>query len=256
LDAIQLRIGDSSFPPSGGSGGSTTVGGVSATARRAAVDALESLFKQVAPALTADPANLEAVGGRIQVRGDPSKSMTWKQACARLGVNPVVINAKNLRPQRDPLMNQGACGVQAAEVAVDVETGVVSLQRLVAVQDAGLIIDLKTAESQVYGACIMGICYALYEEKIMDELTGSMLNPNMEFYKLAGIGDIGAIEVHMLTGREQDDRGVIGLGEPPVVSPGAAIGNAVANAIGVRVPSIPLTPDRVLAALAQKGGPA
>jgi xanthine dehydrogenase YagR molybdenum-binding subunit len=50
------------------------------------------------------------------------------------------------------------------------------------VQDCGLIIDLKTAESQVYGALIMGVCYALYEEKIMDAKTGRMLNPNMEFY--------------------------------------------------------------------------
>jgi xanthine dehydrogenase YagR molybdenum-binding subunit len=85
----------------------------------------------------------------------------------------------------------------------------------------------------------------------------------MEFYKLAGIGDIGEIEVHMMTGPGYDDRGVIGLGEPPVISPGAAISNAVANAIGVRVPTLPLTPDKVLAALApptaglaKKGGAA
>ena len=62
------------------------------------------------------------------------------------------------------------------------------------------------------------------------------------------------IDVHVVTGKKQDDRGVIGLGEPPVISPGAAIANAVANAIGVRVPNLPLTPDRVLAALEKKGG--
>jgi len=76
----------------------------------------------------------------------------------------------------------------------------------------------------------------------------------MEFYKLPGIGDIGNLVVHMMSGPAQDARGVIGLGEPPVVSPGAAISNAVANAIGVRVPALPLTPDRVLAALEKKGG--
>jgi xanthine dehydrogenase YagR molybdenum-binding subunit len=119
------------------------------------------------------------------------------------------------------------------------------------VQDCGLILNLTTAESQCYGAGIMGICYALYEEKIMDGVTGRMLNPNMEFYKLAGIGDIGEIVVHMMTGPGYDERGVIGLGEPPVISPGAAISNALANAIGVRVPTLPLTPDKVLAALAK-----
>ena len=58
----------------------------------------------------------------------------------------------------------------------------------------------------------------------------------------------------MMTGKGYDERGVIGLGEPPVVSPGAVISNAVANAIGVRVPNLPLTPERVLTTLSQKGG--
>jgi xanthine dehydrogenase YagR molybdenum-binding subunit len=123
----------------------------------------------------------------------------------------------------------------------------------VAVQDCGLIIDLKTTESQVYGAVIMGITWALFEEAVYDKATGQMLNPDMEFYRLAGIKDIGSLKVHMMTGKGYDERGVIGIGEPPAISPGAAISNAVANAIGVRVPFLPLTPDRVLAAL-QKGG--
>ena len=92
----------------------------------------------------------------------------------------------------------------------------------------------------------MGISYALFEEKVMDKSTGLMLNPNMQFYRLAGYNDIPELVVHMMTGKGYDERGVIGLGEPPVISPGAAISNAVANAIGVRVPFIPLTPDRVL----------
>ena len=83
----------------------------------------------------------------------------------------------------------------------------------------------------------------------MDQQTGRMLNADMEFYKLAGIGDIGEIVVHMDIRPENDKRGVIGLGEPPAIAICAAIGNAVANAIGVRVPNMPLTPDRVLAAL-------
>jgi xanthine dehydrogenase YagR molybdenum-binding subunit len=163
---------------------------------------------------------------------------------------PLTVRGKN--PGPGSLTNSGVGGVQMADVSVDVETGVVKINKIVAVQDCGLIIDLKTAESQVYGALIMGVCFALYEEKVMDAKTGRMLNPNMEFYKLAGIGDIGELVVHMMTGKGYDERGVIGLGEPPVVSPGAVISNAVANAIGVRVPTLPLTPDRVLAALESK----
>jgi xanthine dehydrogenase YagR molybdenum-binding subunit len=151
-------------------------------------------------------------------------------------------------------MNSGVGGVQMADVSVDTETGIVKINKMVAVQDCGLIVSLENAESQCYGALIMGISYALYEEKIMDPTTGLMLNPNMEFYRLAGIGDIGELVVHMMVNK-YDSRGVIGLGEPPVISPGAAISNAVANAIGVRVPFLPLTPARVLAALekSQKG---
>jgi xanthine dehydrogenase YagR molybdenum-binding subunit len=73
-----------------------------------------------------------------------------------------------------------------------------------------------------------------------------MLNPDMEFYKLAGIKDIGDIVVHVDIRPENDKRGVIGLGEPPAIGICAAVGNAVANAIGMRVPNIPMTPMHVL----------
>jgi xanthine dehydrogenase YagR molybdenum-binding subunit len=248
---IKVSIGDSNYLPSGASGGSTTVGGVSSMTRRGSIDALEQLFAAVAPSLGAAPDQLEAANGKIQVKGDPAKSLTWKQACAKLGMNSIKAEGKN--PGECNLISSGVGGVQVADVSVDVETGMVKINKMVAVQDCGLVLDLKTAESQVYGALIMGITYSLHEEKIMDATTGRMLNPNMEFYKLAGIGDIGELVVHMMTGPGYDERGVIGLGEPPVNSPGASISNAVANAIGVRVPTIPITAAKVLTALG-KGG--
>ena len=101
---------------------------------------------------------------------------------------------------------------------------------------------------------IMGIASTLYEEKVMDQTTGRMLNPNMDFYRLAGIGDVGELVVHMMTGKGYDERGPIGLGEPPTVGPMAAIANAVSNAIGVRVPFMPITPDRVVTALNSNQG--
>jgi xanthine dehydrogenase YagR molybdenum-binding subunit len=251
IDGVKVLLGDSDYPKSGGSGGSTTVGGVSGSTRRGAIDARDQLFAVVAPALGAQPDQLEAVGGRIRVIGDSSKSLSWKAACAKLGVKTIEAQGKN--PGDCHLGDSGVGGAQIADVTVDTETGIVKINRMVAAQDCGLILDMKTAESQVLGALIMGITYSLFEEKIMDNVTGRMLNPNMEFYKLAGIGDIGELVVHMMTGPGYDERGVIGLGEPPVISPGAAISNAVANAIGVRVATIPITPDKVLAAL-EKGG--
>jgi len=255
MDAIYLQIGDTNYPPSGGSGGSTTIGGVSSSTRRAAVDARDALFAKVAPALNAKPEDLECVNGTVRVRGDSSRSLGWKEACSKLGAMPLTLRGKNPNKSKPPdLTSSGVGGVQMAEVEVDTETGIVKVKKMVAVQDCGLVIDLTTAESQCYGALIMGISYSLYEEKVMDPTTGHMLNDNMEFYRLAGLSDIPELVVHMMTGKGYDERGVIGLGEPPVISPGAAISNAVANAIGVRVPFLPLTPDRVLAALGQKAG--
>ena len=255
MDTIQLLIGDTNYPPSGGSGGSTTIGGVSSSTRRAAVDARDALFAKVAPALNAQPDQLECKNGQVSVKGDSSRMLGWKEACSKLGAMPLTVRGKNPDRSKPPdLTNSGVGGVQMAEVEVDSDTGIVKVKKMVAVQDCGLIIDLKTAESQCYGALIMGISYSLYEEKVMDPTTGRMLNPDMQFYRLAGFSDIPELVVHMMTGKGYDERGVIGLGEPPVISPGAAISNAVANAIGVRVPFLPLTPDHVLAAMEQKGG--
>jgi xanthine dehydrogenase YagR molybdenum-binding subunit len=255
MDAIQLLIGDTNYPPSGGSGGSTTIGGVSSSTRRAAVDARDALFAQVAPALNAQPEELECKNGQVSVKGASSHALSWKEACSKLGAMPLTVRGKNPDRSKPPdLTNSGVGGVQMAEVEVDSDTGIVKVRKMVAVQDCGLVVDLKTAETQCYGALIMGISYSLYEEKVMDPATGRMLNPDMQFYRLAGFSDIPELVVHMMTGKGYDERGVIGLGEPPVISPGAAISNAVANAIGVRVSFLPLTPDRVLAAMEQKGG--
>jgi xanthine dehydrogenase YagR molybdenum-binding subunit len=250
LNQMELKIGDNQYPKSGGSGGSTTIGGVSSSTRRAAIDARDQLFTKIAPALKAQPGDLEAVGGAIRVKSAPSRSMSWKDACARLGTQPIQALGKN--PGPGDLISSGVGGAVMADVSVDTETGVVKMNKMVCVQDCGLVISMKTAESQVYGAMIMSIATTLYEEKIMDANLGHMLNPNMDFYRLAGIGDVGELVVHMMTGKGYDERGPIGLGEPPTVGPMAAIGNAVANAIGVRVPFLPITPDRVINAL--KGG--
>jgi xanthine dehydrogenase YagR molybdenum-binding subunit len=251
IDAVKVAIGDSSYPMSGPSGGSSTVGGVSSSTRRAAQDALREVLVKVAPALGTTPETLVARDGRVFVASDPSKGLSWKEAAAKIGAVPISVTGKNPGPGQ--LTDNGVGGVQMADVAVDVETGVVKVHRMVAVQDIGLVINKKLATSQVNGALIMGVSTALYEERVADPVTGRVLNPNMEFYKLASIGDVGEFKVHLMGGAGHDERGAIGLGEPPMVSPLAAIGNAIANAIGVRVPMAPFTPQRVLAALAATG---
>jgi xanthine dehydrogenase YagR molybdenum-binding subunit len=252
MDQINLLIGDNTYPRDSASGGSSTIGGVSSANFRAATDAKNQLFAKVAPALNAQPNELESVDGRVRVASDHNRSLSWKEACAKLGATSITAHGTN--PGEGDLTNSGVGGVQMADVSVDTETGIVKINKMVAVQDCGLVISPKQAESQVLGAMIMGVSYALYEEKVMDQTTGTMLNSNMDSYRLAGLGDVGELVVHLMSGPGYDERGVIGIGEPPTVSPGAAISNAVANAIGVRVPFLPLTPERVLEALEKAEG--
>jgi xanthine dehydrogenase YagR molybdenum-binding subunit len=139
--------------------------------------------------------------------------------------------------------------VQFADVEVDVETGVTRIRRIACVQDCGLIMDRLTAESQCSGGITMGIGFALFEDRRLDRVTGQMVNPNMEFYRLPGPSDMPEIDLTLV---DQPERGVVGLGEPPTISTAAAIANAVSNAIGARIRHLPITPANVLAALEQQ----
>lgn len=249
MNMVKVKLGENAFPPSGASGGSTTIGGVSSSSLKAAANALEKLMEVAAQSLGTTADKMEAVDATLRVKGDPSKSMSWRQACQKLGVKTISENGRNDPKNPGGLNTQGVGGIQMSEVDVDTETGIVKVIRTVAVQDCGMVINPKTSESQVYGAMIMSVCAALTEERVMDETLGRVLNADMEFYRLAGIRDIGEMQVHMEIDEGNDKRGVIGLGEPCAVGGVAAIANAAANAIGVRVPQVPLTPDRVLQAL-------
>ena len=144
------------------------------------------------------------------------------------------------------MSSQGVGGAQFADVSVDVDTGEVRLNKIVAVADCGMVMNRLLCESQVIGGVIMGLNYALFEDRRLDLKTGRQLNPDMEWYRLASHSDIGDIDVQLL---DYPERGVIGIGEPPTIPTAAAIANAVCNAIGVRVPTIPITPRKVLEAL-------
>ena len=245
LNAVTAQIGDTMYPFSGGSGGSTTAASVTPAIRLAAGQALESLFAKVAPALGVDASTLVATNGRIQAKDNPSKGMSWKDACKQLGTEPVTADGQ----WQAGLSSSGTSGVQFADVEVDVETGIVRVKRVLAMQDCGLIVDTLTAESQVYGGVIGSLNFALFEDRILDRVTGQMVNPNMEWYLLAGMSDIPKIEIHLVN---QPERGVIGIGEPPTVSTASAIANAVRNATGATVRSLPLQPYKILEAIEQQ----
>jgi xanthine dehydrogenase YagR molybdenum-binding subunit len=241
---IKSNIGNSTFVPGQASGGSTTTPSMSPPTFNAATMARDELFQKIAPSLKCEPADLSLKDGMVLVKGQPS--LSWKDACRKLGMMPISVIGKFSQG----LTSNGVCGCQFVDASVDTETGVVKLNKIVAVQDSGLVIDMLTWRSQVYGGVIGGLNYGLFEERIMDPTTGVMLNPDMEMYKLAGASDIPEIIVEAFDTPEMKKRGVIGVGEPPTIGTAAAIGNAVTNAIGVRVPDWPMNPMNVLNALA------
>jgi xanthine dehydrogenase YagR molybdenum-binding subunit len=152
----------------------------------------------------------------------------------------------------DGLSSSGTSGVQFTEVNVDIETGVVKINRILTVQDCGLIVDKLLAESQVYGGIIGSLNFALFEDRILDRNTAQMVNPNMEWYLMAGMSDVPKIDIILMDEPENRARGVIGIGEPPTVSTSAAIANAVRNATGATVRSLPLHPHKILQAIEQE----
>ncbi len=240
---IVSNIGNSTFPPGQPSGGSTTTPSMSPPTYDAATRARDALFKHLAKVLNVKPEQLSVKDGSVLVEGQAS--LFWKDACRKLGTASIAETGGF----QEGLASVGVGDCQFAEVRVDTETGKVKLLKLVAIQDSGLILDKLTWESQVYGGVIGGINYGLFEERIMDPITGVMLNADMEQYRLAGAADIPEIIVRAYEPDEQKARGVIGVGEPPTISTAAAIGNAVANALGVRVPHWPMSPRNVLMAL-------
>ena len=227
------------YPPSGASGGSTTVGGVSSSTRKATMNALAKLFEVVAPALGAQPDQLEAVDGSIQVKGNAAKSLTWKAACRKLGTSKISEMGENEPRNPRGLNASGVGGVQIADVSVDIETGIVKMNKFVAVQDCGLIINPRTGRKPVLRRHHHGHLHGALRRAHH----GPGHRPHDQ--RRHGVLQAGRHRRH------RRDRGAPGYragarqarrdrpGRTAGDRHSAAIANAVANAIGVRVPTVP-----------------
>jgi xanthine dehydrogenase YagR molybdenum-binding subunit len=146
-------------------------------------------------------------------------------------------------------------GAHFCQVDVNIETGQVRVGKVVAVHEIGRVVNPKTAASQVYGGVIMALGFGIMEERTIDDRTGVHLTDNMDDYRPPTLADVPDIEVAFVdrADAEANSVGSKGLGEPPIIPLAAAIANAVADAIGVRVTALPITPDRLLDALRGQG---
>ena len=244
VNAVTPLIGESDYPYAPSSGGSHTASSICPAIKRATERAKAKLTKKAADHLEVTPDDLIFVNKEFTTKSDINKKLSWEEACGLLRRVPIMEHGS----WDEELSDSGTAGCQFAEVEVDTETGEVKVLKMVAVQDCGLVLNRLTAESQIKGAMIQALGYALLENRILDQDTGIMTNSNLEDYKIPGALEMPEFDVTII---DESHRGVIGLGEPPVIPGAAAIANAVSNAIGVRIRELPITPDKVLMALAE-----
>ncbi len=249
LSQVRAIIGDTGATPyAGNSWGSMTVASLTPAVRMAAVDARNALLDAASGLLNAPKDTLETRNGRVHVAGS-ERSMAFGEITAKLG--NVMIQGQGSRgpnPQDAGIVTTGA---QFAEVEVDVTTGVVRVLRIVAVHDAGRIVNPTLAESQLEGGIIQGLGFALFEERMLDTRMGLPLNVGLHDYKIPTMADIPHIDGIFLDGADTKANhvGARGIAEPAIVPTAPAIAGAVADALGVDVLELPMTPWRVLAAL-------
>jgi xanthine dehydrogenase YagR molybdenum-binding subunit len=145
-------------------------------------------------------------------------------------------------------------GAHFAEVGVDADTGEIRLRQMLGVFSAGRILNAKTARSQMIGGMTFGVGMALLEEAVVDPRSGAFVNGDLAGYLVPVHADIPAIDAVLLDGFDDKANvlGVKGLGELGICGAGAAVGNAVFNATGVRVRDFPITLDKLLLALPQQ----
>ncbi|MBI3329081.1 MAG: molybdopterin-dependent oxidoreductase [Nitrospinae bacterium] len=221
--------------------------------KRAATDARDQVLQLAAERLEANPADLECREGRVYVKGSPDRG---------LGLGELARYAQTLGP--GPVLGRGSFssrlpqslhtfGTQIVEVEVDEETGQVALTRILAAHDVGCAINPQGVEGQIQGGVTQAIGHTLMEE-VKYTPHGDPQNAGFLDYKIPSILDLPLIEpVIVEEADEEGPFGARGIGEPPILAMAPAIANAIYDAVGVRITSLPITAEKVLQALREKG---
>lgn len=228
--------------------------------KSASIDVREQIVALAAMFLKCKPEDLVARNGTVDFIADPGHPIAFEKIF------------KHVYSAGGSILGRGSCypatesdsglwsapsvfwmyGAQGAEVEVDLETGQVHVQKLVAAHDVGKAINPATCAGQIEGGVVHGMSIALMEQVMMDK--GRVLNPNFRDYKLATPMDVPEVVAIIVEAAHKDGPyGAKGVGEPVVSPTAAALANAIDNAIGVRIQELPLTPERVFNAIQRAG---
>ncbi len=268
LEDISMVTADTDTTPwDYGTIGSRCVYIVGNAVKTAAVDMKNQLFQMAAGMLEARVEDMEAKGGMVGVKGSPERAIPLVQLAilSRYVMGGPIIGRGSYMENVRPVDTEKVEGflfntfpalvyaTQVAEVEVDAETGKVKVLNLTAAHDCGYAINPMSVEGQIEGGVSIGLGFALSEEVLLER--GRITNPNFMQYKIFSALDMPKIdslivEVHEATG----PFGAKGIGEPGLLPTAPAVANAIYDALGVRIKTLPITPDKVLKALKEKSG--
>jgi xanthine dehydrogenase YagR molybdenum-binding subunit len=251
LDAVSIRLGDSTLPPSPVEGGSwiaaSVSNGIATTAAAVCRDLLGMAQRMPgSPLAGATPDEVALVDGRLQSRRDAARAVGIADAMRHGGVDRIE-QERTTTFTDDGGHAHNTHAAIFAEVKVDEELGIIRVTRIVDAVAAGRILNPKTAKSQVMGGAVWGIGMALHEETLVDHDLGRIMNANLGDYHVPVHADVHDIEVIFV---EEPDgivnpMGIKGVGEIGIVGVAAAIANAVHHATGKRVRDLPITLDKL-----------
>ena len=249
LDHVTVTLGDSARGPFASlSAGSSTTPSMGPAVRAAAADAKRQIIEIAAQRFELEERVLDLESGHV-VSADGNVHAPLVEVIGLL--ENAQILGKGARGPNPTGMTVLTFGVQVAEVAVDIETGEVWVDRIAAIHDVGRVINPLGARSQVEGGIIQGIGHTLSEHRIHDPRTGQILTTGLDAYKLPTIGDVPEIVCELIDQPDEHltNLGSKGLGEPPIVPTAAAIANAIRDATGAEVHELPISREEMLRAL-------
>ncbi len=255
IERVTFDLGDTTFPKAPPTHGSITTATVGPAVLDAATDAIAKL-KDLASKDRASPLHgakaerIEARAGRLHLFGDPATGEDYGTILRRAGVQEVTGKA-DVKPGLERMRYAFySFGAVFAEVRVDSDTGVVRVARLCGVYDCGRLINPRTARSQLMGGMIFGLGAALTEETIFDPVNGLPVTRNLADYHVPACADTPDITIEVLNIPDPHigELGAHGVGEMGTNGVPPAIGNAIFNATGHRLRSLPYTPDKLIKA--------
>jgi len=262
LDNVVIYNSDSAVTPLAGTTTATRALYMTGNAVRLAAEAVrERLAARAAQSLDVDPERIDMSMNTVSVGDDPARSMAFVdlvKVCAAEGIHrsELAMFRAPFSDHLDPETGQGQAhpdytyGAHAVEVAVDTETGEVEVLKSIGAHDVGQCINPVAVAGQIEGGASQGQGYALSEEMLYDE--GRLMTPSLSEYLIPTSMDMPEVACIILESRSGiGPFGAKGIGEPAMTPVAPAIANAVADAIGVRVHDLPITPERVINALKQ-----